>query len=69
MAPARSVSERAQRLRDLAESAENVVSLAAVTDQTLTKARLDLLALSGAARRLAANLEAEALTLSNGGEA
>jgi hypothetical protein len=51
---------RAQRLRDLAESAENLVALAAVADETLAKVRLDLLALSGAARALAGKLEQEA---------
>lgn len=51
---------RAQRLRDLSASAENLVALAAIADETLTKARLDLLALSGAARRLAGQLEREA---------
>jgi hypothetical protein len=60
MAHGTSVSERAQRLRDLAGSAENLVSLASVVDETLTKARLDLLALSGAARQMATRLEREA---------
>lgn len=49
--------KRVQELRDLAASAENLVALAAVADETLAKARFDLLALSGAARRLAGELE------------
>lgn len=57
-----SVVERAQRLRDLAANAENLVSLAGVIDETLTRARLDLLALAGAARGLAGRLEREADT-------
>jgi hypothetical protein len=51
---------RAERLRDLASGAENLVILAGVVDETLAKARLDLLALSGAARQLATRLEREA---------
>lgn len=60
MAHRGSIDTRSQRLKDLAESAENLVSLAAVTDETLARGRLDLLALSGAARVLAQRLEREA---------
>jgi hypothetical protein len=60
MAHGESVSEKAQRLRDLAASAENIASLAVVADQTLAKARADVLALAGAARRIAHRLEREA---------
>lgn len=60
MAPSGSVSERAQRLRDLAASAENLSALAGVIDETLDRARRDLLALAGAARGLASRVEREA---------
>jgi hypothetical protein len=57
MAPNGSVSERSQRLRNLAGSAENLAGMAGVIDQTLDNARRDLLALAGAARTLAGSLE------------
>jgi len=60
MARGSTVPERAQRLRDLAASAENLVNLAAVADETLARARLDIMALAGAARALAGRLEREA---------
>lgn len=60
MAPTRTVSERAGRLRELAESAENLVNLAAVLDETLAQARLDLIALAVSARNLAGRIEREA---------
>jgi hypothetical protein len=60
MTRGKSVSERAQRLRDLADSAENIASLAVVADETLAKARRDVLALAGAARRIAEQLTAAA---------
>lgn len=60
MAHGVSVSERAQRLRDLAARAENLSALAGVIDETLDRARRDLLALAGAARGLAGRLEREA---------
>lgn len=67
MAPKNGILDtRAQRLRDLAAGAENLVSLAALADETLTKARLDLLALSGAARQLASRLELEAEAVEGG---
>lgn len=60
MAHGESVSERAQRLRDLAASAENLVALAGLLDEALDKARRDLMALAGAARVLAGRLDREA---------
>lgn len=60
MATNDSVVARAQRLRDLAGSAENLASLAGLIDATLDRARLDLMTLAGAARTLAARLEREA---------
>ena len=60
MAHGKSVPERAQRLRDLAASAENLAGLAGVIDETIDKARRDLLALAGAARGLVGRLEREA---------
>jgi hypothetical protein len=60
MTRGKSVSDRAQRLRDLADSAENIASLAVVADETLAKARRDVLALAGAARRIAEQLTAAA---------
>ena len=65
MARGRTVTTRAARLLDLASSAENIGDLALVADQTLAKARADLLTLAGAARKLADRLTAEAN--SNGG--
>jgi hypothetical protein len=63
------VSERVQRLRDLAARAENIAALALVADETLAKARQDVLTLASAARGLAAQLEAEALAPSTNGGA
>lgn len=60
MAHSRTISDRAPRLRELAESAENLVNLAGLADETLAQARADLLALAGAARTLATRLDAEA---------
>ncbi len=62
MAPEKSVSERARRLRDLATSAENIAALAVVADETLARARVDVLALAAAARRVAERLDREADT-------
>jgi hypothetical protein len=70
MARGNTVSERPQRLRDLAARAENIAALALVADETLAKARQDVVALASAARMLAAKLETEALTpATNGGAA
>jgi hypothetical protein len=55
-------------MRDLAASAENIANLALIADETLAKARQDVVALASAARTLATKLEAEALTpATNGG--
>lgn len=51
---------RAQRLREQAEKAENIASLARLVDATLVRASGDLLALASAAKQLAAQLEAHA---------
>jgi hypothetical protein len=55
-----STGARAQRVRDLAASADNIAAAAIVADETLAKARRDVLALAGAARKLAERLEREA---------
>lgn len=67
MARGNTVSERAQRLRDLAAGAENIAHLALLADEALAKTRHDLVTLASAARTLAGKLEAEAMAPSNGG--
>lgn len=57
MAHGKSVVDRAQNLRELAEGAENLVHLTSLADATLERARQDLLVLAGAARGLAGRLE------------
>ncbi len=55
MTHAESVS-KAARLRDLAASCENIAALAVVADENLAAARRDVMALAGAARRVAEQL-------------
>lgn len=47
---------KAARLRDLAASCENIAAAAVLADESLAKARQDVLALAGAARRIADQL-------------
>lgn len=51
---------RAQRLRDLADHCEQIAERAVQVDETLTRARADVLSLAMAARRIAAKLTAAA---------
>ena len=68
MARGNTVTERAQRLRNLAARAENIARLALLADETLARARQDVVTLAGAARLLAGQLEAEAAApIANGG--
>ena len=60
MARKNSISDRAQRLRQLAASAEKIGDKAMAADETLAKMRHDLLTLVSAARALADKLNAEA---------
>ena len=60
MARGSTLPDRAQRLRDLAGSAENIAALAVVADDSLGRARRDLLALAAAGRMLAERLKREA---------